>query len=129
MGVGRLRRTNKRYLAVRTCRARACGVGPGARACSAPLREEVSGGGSSGVPLGCSSAPTSSSFYVPLKHVSWRSAQLHPTPLVKVVGSNEIEKSILTVSTCRRGKDVSNALDYALYCILLCCYLMFAAQT
>lgn len=50
-------------------------------------------------------------------------------PLAKVMGLNEIEKSILTVGAWRRGKDVSNALHYALYCILLRCYLMFSLES
>lgn len=42
MGVGRLRRTNKRYLAACARGAHACRLGPGAPMCAAPLGEEAS---------------------------------------------------------------------------------------
>ena len=42
MGVGRLCRTNKRYLATCTCRAHTRTVGLAARLCAAAVGEEVS---------------------------------------------------------------------------------------
>lgn len=78
MGVGRLRRTNERYLAPR--------VGPGEVVWAAASRRAAA------------------TRRRPRHFTQWRLAQLHQTPLVNFKGLNKIEKSILTVSSWRRGR-------------------------
>lgn len=100
MGVGRLRRTNERYLAA--CAAPR--VGPG---------EEV----------WAAASQRAAVTRRRLRHFTrWCFARLHQAPLVNFKGLNEIEKSILTVSSWRRGRTCPTCS------IMLDCYFTLATE-